>query len=365
MHILQIYKDYAPVLGGIEHHVQVLAEGLAQAGHQSTVLVTNTTAASTVTTEGGVRVLRAARDLHLASTPFSLAMAIMARTVQPDIINLHMPYPPGDLVARAVPGQPPLVVTYHSDIVRQQRLLRLYRPLLEATLSRASRIIATNAPYIESSPFLRPHAAKCRVVPLSVDPRRFTTFDTAAVERLRREVDGPIILSVGVLRYYKGLHILIAALRETPGTLVIVGAGPEAERLKAQAAALGLAGRVRFAGRVPDDELPAYYQAADVFVLPSHLRAEAFGIVLLEAMAAGLPLVTTELGTGTSFVNQHGRTGFVVPPGQPAALARAISVLLANPTLRMHFGQAARAAAAQFTDEQLVQRTVAVYQECG
>jgi rhamnosyl/mannosyltransferase len=130
------------------------------------------------------------------------------------------------------------------------------------------------------------------------------------------------------------------------------------------AQAFGVAGRVHFAGRVSDADLPAYYAAADVFVSASQLRAEAFGIVLLEAMAAGRPIVSTELGTGTSVVNQHGRTGFVVPPSDPHALARAVKVLLANPELRYEFGaNAQRRVQAEFTDEVLLDRTLAVYNE--
>ena len=351
-------------MGGIENHIKALAEAQVARGDDVTVLVTNTTGQTVQETANGVKVIKAARTAHLASTPFSLAMAIEAAALSADIVNLHMPFPPGDLIARGVGGRPSLVVTYHSDVVRQQHLLRIYRPVLEATLAHAGRIIATSRPYIESSPFLRRYAAKCRVVPLAVDTSRFATVDASAINRLRLRWPGPLILSVGVLRYYKGLHILLRALPELDATLVIVGAGPEGPRLQARAGELRIADRVAFVGRVPDEELPNYYQAADVFVLASHLRAEAFGGVLLEAMAAGLPLVTTEIGTATSEVNQHGRTGFVVPPDDPAALARALKVLLADPRLREYLGQEGRRRVlAQYTVDRLVERTEVVYQE--
>ncbi len=365
MHVLHIYKDYYPVVGGIEGHIQVLAEGLVRQGHQATVLVTNTTAETLIEDEQGVQVIRTARDLHMASTPFSIGMAIMARTIKANIVDLHMPYPPGDIVARAVPGRPPLVVSYHSDVVRQQRLLRIYRPVLERTLRHATRIVATSKPYIDSSPFLRPHAAKCRVVPYGIDVQRFATFDGEQVGDIRRRWPGPLLLTVGVLRYYKGLHFLIEAMQQVEATLLIVGAGPEEAALREATARLGLHERVFFVGGMANRDLPAYYHAADLFVLPSHLRSEAFGIVLLEAMAAGLPLVTTELGTGTSFINQHGRTGFVVPPANPQSLARAISVLVANPDLRARFGQAGRREVlTNYTPEHMVGRMLDVYREC-
>lgn len=364
MRILHIYKTYDPVLGGIENHIKMLAEAEAARGDDVSVLVTSSTPRSERTTIRGVRVIRAARALEFASTPFSLAMAIEASTLRPDVVNLHMPYPPGDIVARGVGGRPALVVSYHSDVVRQQQLLRIYRPVLEATLGAAHRVIAGTHAYLASSPFLSRHTRKSRVVPYAVDAARFATFDAQTIDRLRRLYPGPVILSVGVLRYYKGLHILLAAMREVAAQLVIVGDGPERARLETLAREMGVAERVHFAGRVPDDDLPSYYQAADIFVLASHLRAEAFGIVLLEAMAAGLPLVTTELGTGTSEVNQHGTTGFVVPPDDPEALARALRALLADRQLREHLGQnGRRRAQAEYTPERMVQRTGVVYHE--
>jgi rhamnosyl/mannosyltransferase len=172
------------------------------------------------------------------------------------------------------------------------------------------------------------------------------------------------VLSVGVLRYYKGLHILLDAMRNVNATLLIVGDGPEHERLEQIAAEYGIVERVRFVGRVADDDLPAYYHAADVFVLASHLRAEAFGIVLLEAMASSLPVISTELGTGTSVVNQHGVTGFVVPPAGPHALARALQVLLANHELRHWMGEQSRERVlAHYTHERMIDETLVVYHE--
>ncbi len=366
LRIVQIYKDYAPVVGGIENHIQALAQGLAARGHDVAVLVTNQARRTETITMNGVRVIKAARLAHLASTPLSLDLMLQARHLHADVVNLHMPYPPGDLAALAIDA--PLVVTYHSDIVRQQRLLQIYRPFLNATLRRAASIITTSAPYIQLSPFLRQYAEKCRVMPLSVDADRFVNVvpEAVATVRQRHNIDSHarVVLSVGVLRYYKGLHILLDAMRHVDATHVVVGDGPECEHLEQVAAEYGIAERVRFAGRVSDNDLPAYYHAADVFVLASHLRAEAFGIVLLEAMASGLPMVSTELGTGTSVVNQHGETGFVVPPADPYALARALQVLLANDDLRRWMGNQARERVlAHYTHDRMIDGTLAVYDE--
>ncbi|MCU0493278.1 MAG: glycosyltransferase [Chloroflexaceae bacterium] len=365
MHILQIYKDYFPVLGGIENHLRVLAEGLAQRGHRVTVLVTNTGPGDEIFRHDNLTVIKAGRALHLASTPLSPRMLIHARRMHDvDLMQLHFPFPPGDLAALLVPNRPPLVVYYHSDIVRQQNLLRVYGPLLRHTLKRASRIITSSPAYIHSSPTLAPHAAKCTVVPLSVDPARFAHFDPAAVARLRERYGERLVLFVGKLRYYKGLHVLLDAwpqLRQ-PAQLLLVGTGPEEGRLRQQVARLGLTGQVHFLGEVPDAELPNVYAAAQVFAFPSHLRAEAFGIAQLEAQAAGLPIVCTELGTGTSYITLHGETGLVVPPNNPAALANALSLLLANPTLARQLGAAGRARAAQeFSHWRMIERMAEVY----
>lgn len=367
MHILHLYKDYHPVLGGIENHVQVLAEGLATRGHQVTVLVTNTSSRGEVEHQENLTIVKAARLLHMASTPLSLHMVWhAARLTGVDVVNLHFPYPPADLAALVVPRRPPLVVTYHSDIVRQQTILRVYRYLLKSTLKRAARIVATSPAYIASSPWLQPHAERCVVSPLSVDPARFANPDPQAVAALRARHGEPLLLFVGRLRYYKGLHFLVEALTrmKQPARVLLVGCGPEEQRLREQAHTAGVAERVHFAGEVSDEELPALYGAADVFVLPSHLRSEAFGIVQLEAQAASLPIVCTELGTGTSYITQDGITGLVVPPADPPALAQALDTLLANPEMARQMGAAGHARAEQeFSHPRMIERMEQIYQE--
>ncbi|HEU5014343.1 MAG TPA: glycosyltransferase [Roseiflexaceae bacterium] len=366
MHILQIYKEYPPVMGGIENHVRDLSEGLVARGHYLTVLVTSRNRQTTIEQpHKRLKIIKAAREIHAASTPLSTTMLRMARRLHVDVAHLHFPYPPGDLVYHMLPDQPPLVVTYHSDVIRQRTMLQLYRPLLEQTLRQAARIIVTSPNYIASSPFLSRHATKCEVVPLGIDPARFADADAAQVAELRarHSPDGmPLLLFVGRLRYYKGLHVLLDALPRVRARLLVAGSGPEHDRLVAQAERLELADRVCFLGDVPDDALPALYHAADVFVLPAHLRSEAFGIVQLEALASGLPCVSTELGTGTSFVNKQGETGIVVPPNDPAALARALNILVANPALRQHFGENGRRRVADIFDrERMVWHVEQIY----
>lgn len=370
MRILHIYKDYAPILGGIENHLRWLARAQAGRGHDVTVLVTNPSGIqTTVTEEEGVRVIRAGRLATVASTPLSVSLPWQVGRQRPDIVNLQFPYPVGEVSNLLFGRGRGTVISYHSDVVRQAGLLRLYDPVLRVVLRRADRILPTSPPYIQSSSYLRPLAGHCTVVPLGVDVARFAQPRPEEVAQLRGRYlsdryPGPLLLFVGRLRYYKGLTYLLDAMRQVDATLLIAGTGPEAANLIAQAEQHGVAGRVHFLGDVGDPELPAYYQAADLFVLPSSHRSEAFGIVLLEAMAAGVPLITTELGTGTSWINQHGQTGLVVPPRDTGALAQAINQVLADPGQRRSMAAAAKERAiTEFDLPLLVDRLFAVYGE--
>jgi len=371
MDILHLYKDYPPVLGGIENHVRGLAEAQVQRGHQVTVLVTSLDRHTSERSENGVRVIRAARLAHVASTPLSLSFPRLLRRQQPDIAHLHFPYPVGEVSHWLLGRARRSVLSYHSDVVRQALILRCYTPLLRRVLRRVDRIIAATPQYRDSSPFLQPHRDKCVLVPYGIDLHRFREADatlvTAICQRYGSTVSaepGPLLLFVGRLRYYKGLPYLIRAMAQVPASLLVVGTGPMERRWRQLAAATGVADRVHFLGEVEDEVLPAYYHAADLFVLPASQRSEAFGIVMVEAMACGTPLISTELGTGTSYVNRHGETGLVVPPRDPEALAAAINELLADGERRQAMGRAARARAeTQFSLPVMVERVLTVYEE--
>lgn len=366
MRIVHIYKDYHPVVGGIEGHLRLLCEGLAARGHAVTVLVSGTGSRTEERWSGGVRVVAAGRVATAASTPLSPALPLLLARERPDVIHLHHPYPPGDLAALLAARGAPLVVSYHSDIVRQRRLLALVAPLIRRTLRRARRVIAASPAYIRSSPFLAPVASRCRVVPYGVDLEQLACADPERVAAVRARFPGPLVLFVGRLRYYKGADRLVRAMAAVPGRAVLAGGDATVRRadLEALARELGVADRVHFVGEQSDEELHALRHAADVFALPSVERSEAFGIVQVEAQAAGLPVVCTELGTGTSYVTQHGRTGIVVPPDDVPALARALSILLANPDLARALGAAGRARAErEFGAARMLDRIEAVYEE--
>jgi glycosyltransferase involved in cell wall biosynthesis len=363
MRILHIYKDYYPVLGGIENHIRTLAEAQARRGHSVSVLVTSRDARTHIDELNGVRVIFAGRLATLASTPLSLAFLGQLRGERPDIAHLHYPYPPGDVAQTWFGRSRATIITYHSDIVRQKGLLRFYAPLLRHSLARADRIIATSPRYVETSPFLSPHAARCAIVPYGIETAPFEAVDPARVAAIRAQHPGPLILFVGQLRYYKGVEYLIRAMPQVQARALIIGSETTTRlnELRALVTSLGVEDKVAFLGE-QSDELPAYYHACDVFVLPSVERSEAFGIVQVEAMTAGRPVISTEVGTGTSWINQHEITGLVVPPRNEAALAAALQRLLADDALRARLGAAGQARIlSQFTTAHMLAGVEAVY----
>ena len=375
MNILHIYKDYYPILGGIENHVRVLAEAGAARGHAVSVLVTSRDRRTRREELNGVQVIKTARWVNVSSAPIIPAMFREARKLgrTADIIHLHFPYPPGEMARLFSGSRAKTIMTYHSDIVRQKLLRVVYQPFLWRVLRRADRIIATSGRYIDTSPYLSQFKSKCSIIPLGADVTQFAQVKPRIVTDLRSnlqlygstsgETPRFVLLSVGRLRYYKGLDDLIRALQQIPNAkYVIVGDGPMADEWECLARSVGVADRVFFAGAVGDAELPYYYAACDLFVLPANARAEAFGTVIVEALAAGKPVISTEVGTGTSWVNVHGQTGLVVPPHDPPALAEAINQLLSDERRREQMGRAALTRAyEEFTVERMIDRVYAEY----
>ncbi len=356
MKILHLYKDYFPVLGGIENHVRLLAEAQAARGHDVTVLVTSLTRNTHIETLNGVRVLFAARLFNLSSAPFSIEFFPRAREIETDIAHLHSPYPFGEMANYFFGRARATVLTYHSDIVRQRVLGALYTPFLHRVLARVNTIIATSPNYIESSRVLQQWKTKCVVVPLAIS-------QNARVAQ-QSNSNGNHLLFVGRLRYYKGVHYLLEALTFLPDArLTIVGTGPMQRTWKNVAEALNVSERVHWAGEVSDADLSAYYAACDVFVLPCSERSEAFGAVQLEAMAAGKPVVSCDVDTGVAWVNQNDITGLVVPPKNSRALADAIARLLNDDALRHKLGKAGRLRVEQeFTLQKMVDGVMRVYE---
>jgi lipopolysaccharide/colanic/teichoic acid biosynthesis glycosyltransferase/glycosyltransferase involved in cell wall biosynthesis len=283
-----------------------------------------------------------------------------------DVIVLHEPNPMALLAYALVRPRTPLVVWMHSEVIRPRWQYRLfYEPLLNVALRRAARIVVASPPMLDA-PSLAPFRDKCVVVPYGIDPKPYIGAPAAGPRPSEPAASEPTVLFVGRLVAYKGVDVLLRALPGLAVRAVIVGDGPCRASLESLAAELGVGDRVTFTGQVPDETRLEWYRAADVFVLPSVTRQEAFGMVQIEAMLSGLPVVSTALPTGVPWVNQDGETGVVVAPGDPDALRAALASLAASPERRRRLGVQARARAlATFTAEQMCDGAYRVYGEAA
>ena len=366
MKAVHVFKDYyPPTTGGIEQHMQVLCAGLAR--HiDVTVLVPSRSRRRIEERLDQVRVIRVPEFGRYFSAPLCPSMPGELRRLSPDVVHLHFPNPTGDLAYLLSGCRVPVVMTYHADVIRRSRLFRLYRPVFGRLAPHIWRVIATSPQYLDSSAFLAPYRDRSTVIPFGVDLDDFAlrVGEVDQVQALRQRHGERIILSLGVLRYYKGLDVLIRAMARVPGRLLIAGQGPQRASLEVLARELGLADRISFLDEVPETERRLLLHACDVFALPSIDRSEAFGIVQLEVMACGKPVVSSDLPTGVRFVNQDGVTGRLIPPGDPDALAGALNQLLEDDALRAGLGKAARLRVEQeFTAERMITRTLDLYEE--
>ena len=366
MRVLHFYKTYlSETVGGIEHVMFELCESGAAHGIESQVLTLSANPVPAVIPFGQHQVHRAKLDVQIASTGFSYSVLKQFRELaaEADVINYHFPWPFMDLVHFLSGMNKPSVVTYHSDIIRQKLLLKLYQPLMTRFLASADRIVAASPHYLHTSEVLKKFPDKTRVIPYGLNKAAYPKSDPERMARWRERLGERFFLFVGVMRYYKGLHILLEALKGVDYPVVIVGAGPLEVELHAQAAALGLR-NVQFLGRLDDEDKAALLELSYAIVFPSHLRSEAFGISLLEGAMYGKPMISSEIGTGTSYINSHGETGLVVPPSDPPALRQAMRTLWDNPQQAAVMGVKAEARYRQlFSAEEMGRQWAALYEE--
>ncbi len=358
--VLQIGKFYPPYKGGMETHLRDLCRAIAPYADVH-VLVSNTTRQTVREFDGEIPVERIASWATVSSAPISPGMVNAIRSSRADIVHLHCPNPTAVASYLASRHRGDVVITYQSDIIRQRVLRYIYEPLFNRLAAKAKAIVCLSPNYIESSATLRRIRHKCHVIPHGIDPQRFADFDPHAVSAIRARYGTRIVLGLGRLVYYKGFEFLIRAVAGTDATLLIIGTGPLRDQLLDVARECGVLERVHLLGEV-DDVIP-YYRAAQVFALPSVARSEAFGIVQVEAMACGTPVVNTNLDSGVPFVSLDGTSGLTVPPADVAALRHAITLILDDPQLRTRFSNGARQRVRQhFTLDAMAQKTLLLYQ---
>lgn len=362
--VLHFFKTYRPqTFGGIEQVIYQLSEGGPKYGIESEVLYLSPKGSARSEVNDNHRSHRSKLDFHLASTGFSLsAFKDFAELAQEaDIVHYHFPWPFMDLAHYVSRIKKPTVVSYHSDIVKQKWLLKLYQPLMNRFLSDIDVIVASSPAYAESSPILRRFRSKVRVIPYGLDESTYPEPNDERLQYWRRRLPEKFFLFVGALRYYKGIHVLLDSLKDTDLPCVIAGEGFEEQALKEQARQLGLK-NVVFTGLLSEEDKVALLKLCHAFVFPSHLRSEAFGISLLEGAMYGKPMISCEISTGTSFINKDHETGLVVAPNDAKSLAQAMLELWNNSDKARSMGVMARERYEKiFSSEQMLKSYADVY----
>ncbi|MFT2188929.1 glycosyltransferase family 4 protein [Pseudomonas putida] len=366
MRVLHFFKTYYPdTTGGIEQVMFQLSQGCRSLGVDGQVLTLSPNPVPERIQVADHEVVRVKENFNLGSTGFSLTVfkRFKDMAAEADLVHFHFPWPMMDLVHFATRHGRPTVLSYHSDIIKQRTLLKFYAPLMNRMLGSMDRILVASPNYQRSSETLKPFADKTVVVPYGLDEAAYPQVSAQCQARWQAQLPEKFFLFVGVLRYYKGLHTLLDALEGADYPVLLLGGGPQEQELRAQAERLGLR-NLRFLGRLDDEDKACLLQRCHALVFPSHLRSEAFGISLLEAAMYGKPMISCEIGTGTTFVNIDGETGLAVPPENPPALREAMRRLWDEPGLAARFGAQARARFEKvFTAERMCAATVQVYKE--
>ncbi|WJV67621.1 glycosyltransferase family 4 protein [Pectobacteriaceae bacterium CE70] len=365
MRILHFFKTYYPdAYGGIQQVIYQLAEGSCKRGAEVDVLALSPNGPSQNRLNGNHHVYTSRQDLYVASTGFSLSAINDFRRLaeKADLIHYHFPWPYMDLVHFLVRPRKPTVVSYHADIVKQKNLLHIYRPLMYHFLNSVDAVVASSPNYMRTSPVLQSLKRTPDVIPYGLEPSFYTKASFSQLEKWRNQFGGRFFLFVGFLRYYKGLSYLLQAMAGLDYPLVILGEGPCEKELKAQAAALGLK-QTHFIGPVTDEDKCALLELCYGVVFPSHLRSEAYGMTLLEAAMYGRPMISCEIGTATTFVNEPNVTGLAVAPADVQDLRQALIRLWSNPDMAQDMGKSAQLRFYEhFTATKMVDSYMSIYE---
>lgn len=368
LRVLHVYRTYFPdSQGGIEELIRQICLDTKSRGIDNRLLALSANPEPQVLRHKEVKVYRARRDIEVASCGMSMqAFAMHERLAKwADLIHYHFPWPFGDLLHLTSRVRRPTVLTYHSDIVRQRVLRLLYRPVMDRFLRTVDCIVGTSPNYFATSDVLRRFQDKVEIVPIGLNEHTYPQVSTDIRTELRDRYGEGFFLFIGVLRYYKGLHILLDAIANAPFRVVIAGSGPTERELLDQAQRLRL-DNVSFTGYVSNEQKVALLSLCRSVVFPSYLRTEAFGVALLEGAMYGKALISTEAGSGTSHVNIGGETGLVVAPGSAAALRQAMDRVHDCPELADAMGRRARQRFDQlFTGDLMGERYAAIYHRLG
>jgi glycosyltransferase involved in cell wall biosynthesis len=340
MKILHVYKTFlGESYGGIEQSIaQIACSSSHDIEHKVVSLSKNNNEVEIIA--HGVPNLCFKQELNLASNGMSLSLLknFNKLTQNFDLIHYHFPWPWADFMHLYCQIKKPSIVTYHSDIVRQKFLSWLYKPLMYQFLSSVNQIIATSPNYLSTSPVLKKYMNKVKVIPLGLNKNYYPNPTQEEHDFWENKYGKHFFLFIGTMRYYKGLHILLEALKNTNFPVLIVGSGPLENELKLKAQKLHL-NQVHFLGQISETSKMVLLKLCIAMLFPSNFRSEAFGISLLEGAMLGKPLISSELGTGTSYINIHNKTGIVIQPNDSDALKHAIQFLWENPKEQARMGK--------------------------
>lgn len=366
MKILHIGKYYPPFFGGIEKVSFDLVETLNEKGFSTDVICFNHNSGSLVECDN-YKIIRSSVILSSNSTPISLSFFFHLRKIyhKYDIIHLHVPNPLGAIVMQCIPFKGKIVVHWHSDIIRQRLLKKIYAPFQRRLLVRADKIIVTSQNYLNGSKDLVGFHEKCTVIPIGISRKEFVKNEKFQEELNILYKNKIVIFSVGRLIYYKGFEYLIRAGLELPDNFIILigGIGILDDKLQKQIINLGLNNKVKLLGKIAFEELGEYFNRADVFCLTSVARSEAFGVVQIEAMSYGCPVVSTNIkDSGVPWVNKDKYSGIVVEPRNSAQIANAILEIANNPEKKLQFSRNSKKRyESHFTKEIMVNKTITLY----
>ncbi|MBK8943742.1 MAG: glycosyltransferase [Ignavibacteriae bacterium] len=372
MKIVQTNKAYYPKVGGIETTITTLSEGLVNYFNADVKVLTCSGKKNFQTEEkkiNGVNIKYLSTFEFLASLPISPNYFKEIRNYSGDILHIHEPFPLADIAlltnSKIKNNFSKIVVSWHSDIVRQKWVLSFYKNYLFKFLENVDKIIVSNPNLIQNSDFLPSFKNKIEIIPIGVNLNwvEECKISNKLSEEIKKSTKGLMALFVGRLVYYKGIEYLIDAINLVQDiTLIIIGSGPLKDKLERKIIDLNLSSRIKIIPEVDEVTLHGYYKSCDIFILPSVEKSETYGIVQIEAMACGKPVICTEIGTGTTFINQNEITGLVVSPRNSKALVDAILKLTNNLGLRQNLGNLGKQRAfKEFSAKKMVKTTFELY----
>ena len=365
--VLHLYKcAYPESIGGVAKFTNNLCKFGNLLGIENTVIALSRKNKSTCQiTIDNYKVIFIPENFSIFSTSFSISAFKKFRELvsKSDIIHYHFPYPFSDILNFFCRVRKPSIVTYHSDIVRQKKFMFLYRFLMNSFLKSVDHIVATSPNYLSTSKVLKRFSKKVSVIPIGLSYEDYPEINNKIHLYYKKNLPERFFLFIGFFRYYKGLHTAVNAVKNTKINLVLVGDGELKKNLLNKIKRENIK-NITILDKVSEQEKVSLLHLCKGFVLPSHLRSEAFGISLLEAALFGKPMISCDIGTGTSYINKHKITGLVVKPNSPIKLRNAMQYLLDNEKVSENMGEQARIRAKElFNLEEKVECYLEIYKD--